>query len=105
IKCRGRRLSVVIEDNGKGFDPTAATQERNGLANMKQRMNELGGTCVVTSQPGKGCRTEIALTLKPSRKRWFGSNGKPHQPSALADETKRTEHANENLEVTDTARQ
>jgi hypothetical protein len=68
-------------------------------------MKELGGTCVVTSQPGKGCRTEIALALKPSRRRLFSWNGKPNQPATLTDETKRTEHANENLEVTDIAGQ
>jgi nitrate/nitrite-specific signal transduction histidine kinase len=100
IKCRGRRLTVVIQDNGKGFDLTAATRERNGLTNMTQRMKELDGTCVVTSQPGKGCRTEITLALKPSRRQWFGWNGKPNQSRAITDETK--VHANENLEVTDT---
>jgi signal transduction histidine kinase len=105
IRCRGRRLNVVIQDNGKGFDPAAATPERNGLANMAQRMKELGGTCVVTSQPGEGCRTEIALTLKPSRRRWFGRNGKPNQRLALTDQTKNRPQSNEILEATDTARQ
>src|SRR5207247_1304747 len=76
IKRRGRRLAVMIQDNGKGFDPSAAAQDRNGLANMTQRMSELGGTCVVTSQPGKGCRTEIAVALKPSQRRRSGWNGK-----------------------------
>src|SRR6266566_5690985 len=37
IRCRGRRLVVMIQDNGKGFDPAIATQDRNGLANMTQR--------------------------------------------------------------------
>jgi signal transduction histidine kinase len=105
IRCRGRRLTVVIQDNGKGFDLAAATKGRNGLANMTQRMKELGGTCVVSSQPGKGCRTEIALALKPSRRRLFSWNGKPNQPATLTDETKRTVHANENLEATDIAGQ
>ncbi|MEY2427443.1 MAG: hypothetical protein QOJ40_328 [Verrucomicrobiota bacterium] len=105
IKCRGRRLAVVIRDNGKGFDLASVTPERNGLANMTQRMKELGGACVVSSQPGKGCRTEIALALKPSRMRWFGWNVKPNQPPALTNETKHKEHVNENLEATDTVRQ
>ena len=105
IRCRGRRLAVVIQDNGKGFDPLSATQERNGLANMTQRMNELGGSCVVTSQPGKGCRTEFALALKPSRRRWFGWPWKSNQPQALTAETKGTQQANEILEATDTAGQ
>ena len=105
IKCRGRRLAVVIQDNGKGFDPAAATQGRNGLANMAQRIKELGGTCVVTSQPGHGCRIEFAVALKPSPRRWFGWPGKSNQPQQLTDETNGRQHENENLEATDIARQ
>ncbi len=105
IRCRGRRLLVVIQDNGKGFIPTAATKQRNGLANMTQRMNELGGTCLVTSQPGQGCRIEFALTLKPSRKQQSAWTGKPTQPQALTHETKDTQDANEIFEANHTAQQ
>jgi signal transduction histidine kinase len=42
-------------------------QKRNGLLNMTKRMAELGGTCVVTSQPGKGCKIEFSVPLKQSR--------------------------------------
>jgi signal transduction histidine kinase len=105
IKCRGRRIAVVIQDNGQGFDPAAAAPGRNGLVNMAHRIKELGGTCVVASQPGKGCRIEFAVALKPARRRWFGWHGKPNQPAELTDETNGRQHANENLEATDTARQ
>jgi signal transduction histidine kinase len=105
IKCRGRRLAVVVLDNGKGFDPSAATQERNGLANMNQRMRELGGTCLVTSRLGGGCRVEFALVLKPSRRRRFGWLWKPKQAPAPTNETKGEQHANEILQANDTARQ
>ncbi len=63
IRLQGQRLIVAVQDNGKGFDQTAANPEGNGLANMAQRMNELGGSCVVTSQPGKGSRTEFVIPL------------------------------------------
>lgn len=72
IQCHGRKLEVVVQDNGKGFDPWAAQSGRHGLTNMTQRLSELGGTCVVTSSPGKGCRIEFALALKPARQRPFG---------------------------------
>jgi len=104
ITWRGRRLAVVVQDNGKGFDPKSGTQG-NGLANMTQRLSELGGTCLVTSRPGGGCRIEFGLTLKPSRRRRFGWTWKPNQTPALTDETKGEQHSHEILEANDTARQ
>ena len=71
INWQGQRLVVVVQDNGKGFDPAAVKSERNGLTNMTQRMNELGGICHITSQPGKGCRVEFSIPLKhPRRSLW-----------------------------------
>jgi hypothetical protein len=52
--------------------------ERNGLINLSQRMLELGGSCVVTSQSGKGCRVEFNIPLKRPRRglwRWFWDAG------------------------------
>jgi signal transduction histidine kinase len=71
IKCQGKRLLLVVQDNGKGFDPATVKAGRNGLGNMAHRMRELGGTCVVANAPGKGCRIELALVLKSSRWRPF----------------------------------
>jgi signal transduction histidine kinase len=71
IHWRGPRLIVVVEDNGKGFDTAVTKLDRNGLTNMTQRMEELGGSCLVTSQPGKGCRVEFNVPLKhPQRGLW-----------------------------------
>jgi signal transduction histidine kinase len=72
IKWQARKLIVVVSDNGKGFDTTALKPGGNGLINMTQRAGELGGTCLITSQPGKGCRTEFSIPLKQSR--WRGWN-------------------------------
>jgi len=105
IKCRGRRLTVVIQDNGKGFDSSSLTRNRNGLNNISQRMSELGGSCLVTSRPAGGCRVEFSLALKPSPKRRFGWPWKSSQIPRLANETKLQQHANEILEANDPARQ
>jgi len=67
IKWQGQRLAVAVQDNGKGFDPKAVKPDRNGLSNLFQRMNELGGTCQVASQPGQGCRVEFNIPLKHQR--------------------------------------
>lgn len=64
IELVGRRLKVVVTDNGHGFDASQAKQERNGLTNMKQRMAEIGGNCVVTSRPGEGCEVRFEVPLK-----------------------------------------
>lgn len=56
------RVAVVVEDNGRGFDPTL-TSEGNGLANMQQRLAEMGGECNFTTAPGAGCRVEFKMPL------------------------------------------
>jgi signal transduction histidine kinase len=67
IQWQGQQLLVVVQDNGKGFDPAVVKTERNGLTNMSQRMRAMGGSCVVTSQPGKGCRVEFSIPLRHPR--------------------------------------
>jgi signal transduction histidine kinase/ligand-binding sensor domain-containing protein len=54
-------LEVVIEDNGRGFDTTPDNAFADGLRNMSQRMEEIGGSFRIQSQPGSG--TKIFLRL------------------------------------------
>ncbi|HXF10829.1 MAG TPA: two-component regulator propeller domain-containing protein [Desulfuromonadaceae bacterium] len=62
IRMAGNRFTIAIEDNGLGFDPTSAeATRRNGLANMRSRIEEAGGTFQLESQPGKG--TTILMSL------------------------------------------
>ena len=60
-------LRVAIHDDGCGFDPQAATRGRpgggHGLANMRQRMQEVGGTLEIHGAPGDG--TTVTLEVKP----------------------------------------
>lgn len=69
IRWQRQKLVVMVEDNGRGFDISKAQGGRNGLNNMSQRMMELGGSCIVTSKLGQGCRTELSIPLSHWRRR------------------------------------
>ena len=67
-------VKVTVEDNGKGFDPATRDRHGNGLSNMAQRMSEIGGRCQIVSQPGAGCRVELAAKvshLSGHRRSWW----------------------------------
>ncbi|HEX6206747.1 MAG TPA: histidine kinase [Actinomycetota bacterium] len=46
-------LVFIVADDGKGFDP-AATPRGAGLQNMADRLDALGGTVEISSEPGRG---------------------------------------------------
>jgi signal transduction histidine kinase len=53
-------LLFEVEDDGQGFD-LAATPRGSGLTNMSDRLDALGGSVVVQSQPGSG--TQLVGTM------------------------------------------
>ena len=55
---------IQISDNGTGFDPAAARAEGAGLQNMRQRMEEIGGTFELQSQPGHGTTVQLVFPLR-----------------------------------------
>ena len=58
-------VQVVIEDNGRGFAQAPDNALADGLRNMRQRMSEIGGECLIESRIGGG--TTITLVfLRPS---------------------------------------
>ncbi|HQA75237.1 MAG: sensor histidine kinase [Flavobacterium sp.] len=54
-------IKIIIKDNGKGFD-VETISNGNGLQNMQKRMEEIGGTFQIVSEPTKG--TQIKLNFK-----------------------------------------
>jgi signal transduction histidine kinase len=63
----GGLLTITILDNGCGFQP-AGTFSGNGLPNMRRRLSDIGGSCVMESRPGAGTTIRISLSLRPSAK-------------------------------------
>ncbi len=58
-------LELRIEDNGKGFDPTAGHAFGNGLGSMQKRIADLAGHFDVQSVPGAGTQITVKLDFTP----------------------------------------
>ncbi|MCB0458340.1 MAG: sensor histidine kinase [Flavobacteriaceae bacterium] len=57
-------LSIIVEDNGKGFDPRKThSKEGMGLSGIEKRIEHLEGTLEVDSTPNKGTSILIELPL------------------------------------------
>jgi signal transduction histidine kinase/ligand-binding sensor domain-containing protein len=64
IKMSGNCFNIAIKDNGKGFNPAAPENaRRNGLANMRFRIQELNGDFSVSSVPGQGTTVSISISV------------------------------------------
>ena len=66
LLLEGGQLSLVIADDGVGFDPSAVVGRahgEDGLDNMRQRAAAAGGELVVRSSPGQGTTVECRLPL------------------------------------------
>lgn len=61
-------LSIVIDDNGKGFDPSKVKNIKTGdggmgLTFMKERIKYIDGRLFLTSEEGKGTRVTLNIPL------------------------------------------
>jgi signal transduction histidine kinase len=62
-----KKLRLIIEDNGKGFDFEGYTKQRDltkiGLVGIKERVSIFNGDFSVESGPGRGTKISITLPL------------------------------------------
>jgi signal transduction histidine kinase len=72
LKIHQHGFKLIVQDNGRGFELAAAAGAGNGrngggygLANMRSRLEELGGSCLVDSRPGSGTQVTLGVELKP----------------------------------------
>ena len=62
-------MSIVIDDNGKGFNPEKVKKVKTGdggmgMTFMKERIKYIDGRLFVTSEEGKGTRVTLNVPLK-----------------------------------------
>jgi signal transduction histidine kinase len=50
-----------VDDDGQGFDPAQPTGTGQGLRNLRERAERLGGRAEVSSTPGQG--TSVRVTI------------------------------------------
>jgi signal transduction histidine kinase len=71
MDCRAGEFEVSISDDGSGFDPATSESNSpssaagfcNGLGNMRRRMEELGGRCLIESRAGQGTTIRFWLSF------------------------------------------
>jgi two-component system, NarL family, sensor histidine kinase UhpB len=75
LEQRGRRLHIIVEDDGIGFRPEAVSdiesttgekgrgQPPLGLSGIRERLSLVSGTMSVESQPGEGATLFIQIPL------------------------------------------
>jgi signal transduction histidine kinase len=64
LSYMGDQVALDVQDDGVGFAASAPT-EGFGLAAMRQRVEQLGGTAVVESASGHGTTVAVTLPLHP----------------------------------------
>ena len=69
ITASDSEVSFSVEDNGCGFEGVPDNASSEGLRNMRQRIEEIGGQFQLDSRPGKGTRVAVFYS-------WPGTNGK-----------------------------
>jgi signal transduction histidine kinase len=52
---------LEVDDDGRGFDPAAATGTGQGLGNLRERAESLGGRAEIHSVPGEGTKVRITI--------------------------------------------
>ncbi len=61
LTLENEKLVIRIADTGRGFD-TSLPDSGNGLSNMVKRLEEIHGSCLITSSPGGG--TTVVMSCK-----------------------------------------
>jgi signal transduction histidine kinase len=58
-------ITIIVEDNGCGFDctKTSGGENRNGLDNMRNRIEKLGGDFSLSTAPGQGTKLKFTVTV------------------------------------------
>lgn len=69
------RISITVQDNGKGFDPRKETKG-TGLQNVKNRINSIGGTVEIHSVNDQGTEITLEIDLNDDK---AGQNQHPHR--------------------------
>lgn len=66
LRSQAGKLSLVVEDDGKGFEPEKIKIDSFGLFSIRERLSYLGGKLAIDSQSGRG--TRAALSVEAERK-------------------------------------
>ncbi|MBX2920964.1 MAG: hypothetical protein KF746_02140 [Chitinophagaceae bacterium] len=61
LETTGGNMTVLVQDDGQGFDPAQVSDASFGLKNIESRVKYLKGTMQTISAPGEGARIMIII--------------------------------------------
>lgn len=64
VTLTARQLGITVRDDGHGFGDRSPDAQADGLRNMRERMNEIGGTLEIVSTPA-GTQISLRWHLPP----------------------------------------
>jgi signal transduction histidine kinase len=64
IQVEQGQLWLTISDNGRGFSSAAHTEAMDGVANMRARIEKLGGQFEIAGNPGSGTTVRFKIPLR-----------------------------------------
>jgi len=64
LTTTAEQVQLVIEDDGRGFDPVQISPERYGLVGLNERARLLGGSLTLSTDTGTGTRVEVTIPLE-----------------------------------------
>jgi len=64
LETQAEQVQMVIEDDGRGFDPARIPKDRYGLIGLNERVKLLGGALELQSSPGAGTRIRVLIPLE-----------------------------------------
>lgn len=59
-----REVGLLVQDDGRGFDPGRVARSGHGLGNMQARAADAGGTLRIDSRPGEGTRVVMTFPVE-----------------------------------------
>ena len=68
IHLEQEKLFFLVEDNGRGFEMGGEMAGADGLRNIRERLERLGGQCDIRSQPGHGTCIVLCVPLNGTAK-------------------------------------
>jgi signal transduction histidine kinase/HAMP domain-containing protein len=64
LECPAGELRIVLQDDGRGFDPEGAFPGHIGLSSMRERAAKARAQISIESAPGSGTRIEVRAPLR-----------------------------------------
>lgn len=74
----GSGVTLIVQDDGHGFDPALVPADRYGLVGIRERAELIGATVSLESAPGQGTRLTVEIATP-----WEKEPGFPGEPALI----------------------